>query len=150
MSKTRVSWKAFNEMGFTKVPCNIDKMRMCEYNILSLTVSKVKMPFEPSVLQALRAFLFRFETKKIVFYFPLLCFCIVLIWLFVINSKSVLKWQISCSLSVSSVRLYRGMNPWSFTYAKLKSFKVFRISSHVYLCSKNFSIKQVNYFLNIW
>ena len=47
--------------------------------ILSLTVSKVKMPFEPSVLQALRAFLFRFETKKIVFYFPLLCFCIVLI-----------------------------------------------------------------------
>ena len=20
-------------MGFTKVPCNIDKMRMCEYNI---------------------------------------------------------------------------------------------------------------------
>ena len=107
--------------------------------ILSLTVSKVKMPFEPSVLQALRAFLFRFETKKIVFYFPLLCFCIVLIWLFVINSKSVLKWQISCSLSVSSVRLYRGMNPCSFTYAKLKSFKVFRISSHVYLCSKNFS-----------
>ena len=47
--------------------------------VLSLTVSKVKMPFEPSVLQALRAFLFRFETKKIVFYFPLLCFCIVLI-----------------------------------------------------------------------
>ena len=46
---------------------------------LSLTVSKVKMPFDPSVLQALRAFLFRFETKKIVFYFPLLCFCIVLI-----------------------------------------------------------------------
>ena len=43
----------------------------------SLTVSKVRMPLKPSVLLAFRAFLFRFETKKIVFYFPLLCFCIV-------------------------------------------------------------------------
>ena len=55
------------------------EVRKMPVKILSLTVSKVKMPFEPSVLQALRAFLFRFETKKIVFYFPLLCFCIVLI-----------------------------------------------------------------------
>ena len=104
--------------------------------IPSLTVVKVKMPFKSSVLPALRAFLFRFETKKIVFYFPLLYFCIVLVWLFAINSKSVLKWQASCSLSVSSVLLYRGIKPCSFTYAKWNSFKVFRISSHVYLCSK--------------
>ena len=40
----------------------IDLYRLFLYNILSLTVLKVKMPLKPSVLLAFRAFLFRFET----------------------------------------------------------------------------------------
>ena len=100
---------------------------------------KIKYPSTPVFYWLWRVFPFCFETKKIVFYSPLLCFLIVLIWLFIINSKSVFKWQISCSLSVSSFLLYNGIKPCYFTYTKLKFFKVFRISSHVYLCSKAFS-----------
>ena len=58
---------------------NVKALRLDSFIYLSLTVLKVKVPLKPSVLPAFRAFLFRFETEKIVFYFPLLCFCIVLI-----------------------------------------------------------------------